>query len=620
MLLMVLLLSGVAVVASDASLSAQVSGTWSDIPTSGDHGQALRQLDEWRIMDSTGCSYNEICPDLPISRWQMAVWMVRLLDNMDSFGPYPDDDLFGDITRPSSDGNTVTRFWWTDHVHRLRLLEVTAGCRDDSFCPDDDVTRAQMATFLTRAFDLAPAPSAQFGDTAGNTHEAAIDSLAAAGITLGCDTHRFCPDKPVKKAQMASFLYRAVVNAPQPTISSPAPRVVTGSFEIVIDFGGPVSGFGADDLWVVNGEASEPLPAGDAYRVEIRPSASVGGDVVVRVRPHAAHDTAGRSSRASEPFARTVACSNPQGICAHLHDGVGFDTWNRDQIEEAYGAEFSRPAPAIEWTGSTEGCEPGTTNSVYREALISRINWYRRMAGVPDVTQDHARTANAQLKALALEAAGRGTAHHISDDWPCYDQRAQTFSTEILFGGASHQAAIDGYIQDWGDSNKWVGHRLILLGPDATAFAIGQTDNINAIQHGSYEYERPARDGFVAWPSAGYVPARLVYDRWSFQDFWREVDSYGGIMYGRKLGELEVFDDAGMLRYRAVFDPSVNRDFAAWNTREDEYPYTKLLRPISGPLYRDACYTVVAHFVPDGAMPGGTTDYVTCLMPEDRNR
>ena len=69
-----------------------------------------------------------------------------------------------------------------------------------------------MATFLVRALDLDPAPSAGFADTEGNTHQANIDALAAAGITAGCKTDplRYCPDQPVTRAQMATFLVRAL--------------------------------------------------------------------------------------------------------------------------------------------------------------------------------------------------------------------------------------------------------------------------------------------------------------------------------------------------------------------------------------------------------------------------
>ena len=106
-------------------------------------------------------------------------------------------------------------------VERLAGLEVTAGCAVDPlrFCPDDPVTRAQMASFLVRAFDLAPGAPAGFEDVApGGVHSGSIDALAAAGITAGCsdDPLRFCPRDPVTRGQMATFLARADGLVPRP--------------------------------------------------------------------------------------------------------------------------------------------------------------------------------------------------------------------------------------------------------------------------------------------------------------------------------------------------------------------------------------------------------------------
>ena len=105
--------------------------------------------------------------------------------------------------------------WWIRYAEQLADRQITLGCAANPprYCPDRSVTRAQMASFLVRALQLPPAPTpAGFTDTEGNTHQANIDALAAAGITLGCDTDplRYCPDQPVTRAQMATFLHRAL--------------------------------------------------------------------------------------------------------------------------------------------------------------------------------------------------------------------------------------------------------------------------------------------------------------------------------------------------------------------------------------------------------------------------
>ena len=156
------------------------------------------------VFAGTDCDEG-FCPDEPLKRWQMAVWLVRILDGAD---PAPvAESRFQDVDAAQA---------WAALVGRLAELEVTVGCRSEplQFCPGTSVSRAQMAVFLYRAFDLSEAAEpAGFSDVAGD-HWAAgqIDALAASGITAGCRSEPFsyCPSSPVSKAQMATFLFRVM--------------------------------------------------------------------------------------------------------------------------------------------------------------------------------------------------------------------------------------------------------------------------------------------------------------------------------------------------------------------------------------------------------------------------
>ena len=99
-------------------------------------------------------------------------------------------------------------------IEAIAAEGITSGCDPLSvlFCPTESVSRAQMAAFLVRALDLPAAPSAGFVDVSGS-FTVAIDRLAAAGITRGCNppaNDRFCPAQAVTRAQMAAFLVRAL--------------------------------------------------------------------------------------------------------------------------------------------------------------------------------------------------------------------------------------------------------------------------------------------------------------------------------------------------------------------------------------------------------------------------
>ena len=95
-------------------------------------------------------------------------------------------------------------------IEWLRHAEITGGCGGGRFCPNDLVTRDEMASFLVRAFGLPASASNAFTDDDGSSHEGDINRLAASGITGGCAANRYCPRNVVTRGQMASFLARAL--------------------------------------------------------------------------------------------------------------------------------------------------------------------------------------------------------------------------------------------------------------------------------------------------------------------------------------------------------------------------------------------------------------------------
>ena len=210
--------------ASGGGLVAADPGGFSDV--SGVHAPAVEVLAAEGVFDGTGsgCGDGLFCPSDPILRWEMAVWLVRVLD-----GTEPDaasSSRFADVD---------TDVWWVPHVERFAELNVTRGCGTDPlrFCPHQVAPRAQMASFLARAFDLPPGPPAGFTDVAvGETHAANIDALAASRVTAGCSPEplQFCPERKVTRAQMATFLARAagLVDLPELPALTPANSITVG--------------------------------------------------------------------------------------------------------------------------------------------------------------------------------------------------------------------------------------------------------------------------------------------------------------------------------------------------------------------------------------------------------
>ena len=144
-----------------------------------------------------GCDrWYSFCPDDPVNRGQMAAFLIRALNP-----PRTDDasDRFDD------DMGSV----FEDDINRLARAGITMGCGPRQYCPAGPITRSQMAAFLSRAFGLPQASVDLFDDDMGSVFEDDINRLAGAGITMGCGPRRYCPDDVVTRGQMAAFLYRA---------------------------------------------------------------------------------------------------------------------------------------------------------------------------------------------------------------------------------------------------------------------------------------------------------------------------------------------------------------------------------------------------------------------------
>jgi hypothetical protein len=157
-----------------------------------------------------GCASNprRFCPDGVVGRDEMAVFLERATRGI-GFPFAPTGVLFSDV--PISN-------WAVGPIEQLYADGITLGCGLSPlrFCPDSNVTRAEMAIFLLRArfgpgYNPGSATGLVFADVPG-THWAAawIEDFAAMGYTTGCRTtpRDFCPNDVVTRTSMAVFLQR----------------------------------------------------------------------------------------------------------------------------------------------------------------------------------------------------------------------------------------------------------------------------------------------------------------------------------------------------------------------------------------------------------------------------
>ena len=101
-----------------------------------------------------------------------------------------------------------------DSINRIAAAGITMGCDTRRYCPNDTVTREQMAAFLVRAYNLRGSTRGNpFSDDNNSQFEDQIEILRDNGITKGCNppsNNRFCPYADVRRDEMASFLARAL--------------------------------------------------------------------------------------------------------------------------------------------------------------------------------------------------------------------------------------------------------------------------------------------------------------------------------------------------------------------------------------------------------------------------
>lgn len=183
------------------SVEGEGSPPFGDVPA--DHWAYLPIEDLLQTNMISGCSVEPrlYCPDDPVTRAESAVFLVKGIHGAD----YSPPDLTPSFT------DTVGH-WAEDWIEVLAGEGVTAGCGSGNFCPDASATRAQMAVFLLRAkygteYVPPPASGNVFRDVSAD-HWAAdwIESLAAEGITFGCGDGIYCPERDVSRAQMAVFI------------------------------------------------------------------------------------------------------------------------------------------------------------------------------------------------------------------------------------------------------------------------------------------------------------------------------------------------------------------------------------------------------------------------------
>ncbi|HYX24859.1 MAG TPA: ELWxxDGT repeat protein [Thermoanaerobaculia bacterium] len=178
-----------------------VTGTFADVPPNYWAWKFVEALAASGV--TGGCGGGNFCPGDFVSRAQMAVFILAARDGVPP--PPATGTRFNDVP---------PGYWAGPWIEELAREGVVSGCSASPplYCPNTNLTRAEMAVLLTAARHENPPPATgtRFGDVPANYWAARfIEQLAADGITAGCGGGNYCPDQPITRGEMAVLLAAA---------------------------------------------------------------------------------------------------------------------------------------------------------------------------------------------------------------------------------------------------------------------------------------------------------------------------------------------------------------------------------------------------------------------------
>ena len=166
-----------------------------DVPNSAYYYEAVKWAVEKGITNGIGNSL--FAPDASCTRAQIVTFLWRAAGS-------PEPANAGSFSDVSADSYYVKAVAWAIENG------VTTGVGGDRFAPDASCTRAQAVTLLARARSAKAEGSAAFSGVPADSYYAdAVAWAAASGITEGIGGGQFGPANDCTRAQIVTFLYRA---------------------------------------------------------------------------------------------------------------------------------------------------------------------------------------------------------------------------------------------------------------------------------------------------------------------------------------------------------------------------------------------------------------------------
>ena len=173
----------------------------------------------------------------------------------------------------------------------------------------------------------------------------------------------------------------------------------------------------------------------------------------------------------------------------------------------------------LDWTGSSTDsiCEAGGISAVAYERALKRINYFRALTGAPSVIIFDTTLNGACQDAALMVRANNTVSGNSTPEWECYNPQGDlALGYSLVSLGSPVSEGLTGFIRGGDLGDPAVQSRMAMLFSRANAFGLGATNNSMVLWVEGPEHDPPTEPDFIAYPSAGYFPAPLVFATWTF--------------------------------------------------------------------------------------------------------
>jgi hypothetical protein len=264
----------------------ETAATFTDVPPSNIFFDFINVMYETGI--TAGCSTSPLqyCPNSTTTRSEMAVFIIVAIEGGNNF-PYTTTPYFTDV--PPTDP-------YFKFVQKMKDLGITSGCTPTTYCPDDPVTRADMAVFIISgrygAIQFTYPATPYFSDVPSSSpFFPFVQKMAATGITAGCALGLYCPNDSLTRGEMAVFIVTGLLNqllpATTPIIAAAVPNTAAPGQTVTLTLTGVNTQFvqGVTQVTMAPGIAPSVINVTNAtsltVQVAVSPGAAPGPSSIV---------------------------------------------------------------------------------------------------------------------------------------------------------------------------------------------------------------------------------------------------------------------------------------------------------------------------------------------------